>query len=167
MTRYSPERKEAVLSKLLPPYNLTVSELARQEGISAATLYTWRSQAKLEGRPVPGKTTTTENWSAEAKLATVIETAALSEAELSEYCRSKGLFPEQVRHWKEESLLGFQRSAEQEKALRQQARSDKKEIKRLQRELRQKEKALAETAALLVLRKKLNALWGIQDDEDE
>ena len=70
MTRYSPERKEAVLSKLLPPYNLTVSELARQEGISAATLYTWRSQAKLEGRPVPGKTTTTENWSAEAKLAT-------------------------------------------------------------------------------------------------
>lgn len=31
MSRYSPERKEAVLSKLLPPYNLTVAELARQE----------------------------------------------------------------------------------------------------------------------------------------
>ena len=166
MARYSPERKEAVLNKLLPPYNLTVAELARQEGISAATLYNWRKQVKLEGRPVPGNTPTSEQWSAEAKLATVIETAALSEAELSEYCRKKGLFPDQVRRWKAESLQGFQRSKEQERALRQQSRSDKKKIKQLQRELRRKEKALAETAALLVLRKKLNALWG-SNDEDE
>lgn len=56
MTRYSPDRKEAMLSKLLPPYNLTVAEPARQEGISEATLYSWRKQAKLEGRPVPGHT---------------------------------------------------------------------------------------------------------------
>ena len=54
--RYSPDRKEAMLSKLLPPYNLTAAEPARQEGISEATLYSWRKQAKLEGRPVPGRT---------------------------------------------------------------------------------------------------------------
>ena len=107
MSRYSPERKEAVLSKLLPPYNLTVAELARQEGISPATLYNWRKQAKLEGRPVPGHTNKSEQWSAEAKLATVIETATLSEAELSEYCRKKGLYPDQVHRWKAESLQGF------------------------------------------------------------
>ena len=168
MSRYSPERKEAVLSKLLPPYNLTVAELARQEGISPATLYNWRKQAKSEGRPVPGHTNKSEQWSAEAKLATVIETATLSEAELSEYCRKKGLYPDQVHRWKAESLQGFARSAEQEKALRQQSRNDKKEIKKLQRELRHKEKALAEAAALLVLRKKLNALWDNSDsNEDE
>jgi len=51
MSRYLPERKEAVLSKVLPPYNLTVAELARQEGISPATLYNWRKQAKSEGAP--------------------------------------------------------------------------------------------------------------------
>src|SRR5690625_1979317 len=129
MSRYSPERKEAVLSKLLPPYNLTVAELAREEGISPATLYNWRKQAKLEGRPVPGHTNKSEQWSAEAKLATVIETATLSEAELSEYCRKKGLYPDQVHRWKAESLQGFARSAEQEKALRLQSRNDKKEIK--------------------------------------
>nr|WP_186354459.1 MULTISPECIES: IS3 family transposase [Pseudomonas] len=145
---------------MLPPYNLTVAELARQEGISEPTLYNWRNQAKLEGRPVPGRKAKSEQWSAEAKLATVIETAALSEAELSEYCRGKGLYPDQVQRWKAESLQGFQRSAEQEKVLRQQARTDQQEIKKLQRELRYKEKALAEAAALLVLRKKLKCALG-------
>ena len=44
-------------------------------------------------------------------------------------------------------------------------RKDKKRIQELERELRRKDKALAETAALLVLRKKLNAYWG-NDSED-
>lgn len=60
MKRYSPERKAAVLAKLLPPYNMTVTALAQQEGISEATLYHWRVQAKLEGKPVPGANKTTD-----------------------------------------------------------------------------------------------------------
>ena len=167
MVHYSDERKEAVLSKLLPPYNLSVSELSQQEGISRATLYNWRKQANLKGHPMPSQKSTSDNWSAEAKLATVIETAALSEAELSAYCRERGLYPEQVKRWKAESLQGFQRSAEQEQSLRKQARNDRQEIKKLQRELRHKEKALAEAAALLVLRKKLNALWDDKDSNED
>ena len=167
MVRYSDERKEAILSKLLPPYNLSVYELAREEGISKTTLYNWRKQANLKGRPVPGQKPKTDDWSAEAKLATVIETATLSEAELSAYCRERGLYPDQVKRWKTESLQGFQRSAEQEQFLRKQARSDRQEIKELQRELHRKEKALAEAAALLVLRKKLHALWDNKDNSED
>src|SRR5690606_2638372 len=63
VARYSEGRKEAVLSKLLPPYSMTVAELARQEGISEPTLYTWRNKAKSEGRPVPGRKATSEQWS--------------------------------------------------------------------------------------------------------
>lgn len=166
MPRYSDERKEALLSKLLPPNNMTVAALARAEAISEQTLYNWRSQAKREGRPVPGRRTTSEQWSAEAKLATVVETATLSEAELSQYCREKGLHVEQVKRWKAESLTGFQRSAEQEKAFKQQSKADKERIKKLQQELRRKDRALAETAALLVLRKKLDALWEDSNGED-
>lgn len=66
---------------------------------------------------MPGHTNKSEQWSAEAKLATVIETAALSEAGLSDYCRKKALYPDQVHRWKAESLQGFARSAEQEKTL--------------------------------------------------
>ena len=43
-------------------------------------------------------------------------------------------------------------------------KADKKRIKQLEKELKRKDAALAETAALLVLRKKLNAYWG--EDED-
>ncbi|WP_339491530.1 MULTISPECIES: transposase, partial [unclassified Pseudomonas] len=42
MSSYSPERKAALIRKLLPPQNMTVAELSRQEGISQATLYAWR-----------------------------------------------------------------------------------------------------------------------------
>ncbi|CAM5190143.1 IS3 family transposase [Oligella ureolytica] len=51
MVHYSDERKEAILSKLLPPYNLSVYELAREEGISKTTLYNWRKEANLKGTP--------------------------------------------------------------------------------------------------------------------
>ena len=166
MPRYSEERKAAVLAKLSPPQSMTIAALSREEGISEQTLYKWRTQARKEGRPVPGSKAKSDQWSAEAKLATVIETAALSEEELSQYCREKGLYPEQVRRWKEESLQGFQRSAEREKQLRKKSQADQKQIKKLERELRHKEKALAETAALLVLRKKLDALWENDSGED-
>lgn len=167
MPRFSDERKEAVLNRLLPPYNMTVSALAKMEGISEATLYNWRKQARLRGRVVPGpKPSNTDQWSAEAKLATVIETASLSEAQLNEYCREKGLFVEQVKSWKVASLAGFQTSDDQDRVLKQQSKTDKLQIKKLEKELRRKEKALAETAALLVLRKKLDALWENSDADE-
>src|SRR5690606_22986453 len=165
MSRYSLERKEAVLKKMLPPHNLPVAELARQEGISDVTLYAWRKEAKMGGAAVPGDQKLTDNWSAEAKLAVVIETAPLSELEVSEYCRRKGLYPQQIRAWREACLTGQQAAQVQRRTDREQARADKKRIRQLEKELHRKEKALAEAAALLVLRKKLNAYWG-DDSED-
>lgn len=166
MPRYSQERKEAVLKKLLPPQNMSVAEVSRSEGIGVQTLYNWRDKAKSQGQPVPGNKTNSEQWSAQAKLAVVIETTSLSEAELSEYCRSKGLFTEQVKAWKKDALSGFMTAQELEKEAKKQQLADRKKIKQLERDLRHKEKALAETAALLVLRKKLDAFWGVNSEED-
>lgn len=166
MKRYSPERKDAVLAKLLPPYNRSVTEVAKEEGISDQTLYNWLRKLKETGKAVPGKKGASDKWSAEAKLAIVSETMSLSEKELSEYCREKGLYPEQVAQWKAACLQGFSDSESQSKVVLQQARENRKEIKSLKAELREKEKALAETAALLVLRKKLRAFYG-EEPEDE
>ena len=165
MPRYSEERKSAVLKKMLPPHNQSVLEVAREEGISEATLYNWRTQAKQQGIPVPGSGKTSDHWSAEAKFAVVVETATLGESELSEYCRQKGLYPEQVKEWKVACIQGQLSDIERRKQEREQTKKDKKRIKELERELNRKEKALAETAALLVLRKKLNALWGENEDD--
>lgn len=84
MAQYSQERKDTIFKKLLPPHNLTVAKVAREESMAVQTLYHCRDKAKKESRPVPGKTLTTDDWSAENKLAVIIETAPMSEAEISQ-----------------------------------------------------------------------------------
>jgi transposase len=109
--------------------------------------------------PVPGSGKQTEDWSPEAKFAAVVETVAMTELELSEYCRRQGLYPEQIRRWKDACIQDAQRAEAQQQQQRLEAKQDKQRIKALEKELKRKEKALAEAAALLVLRKKLTALW--------
>lgn len=157
MKRISPERKAATLAKLLPPYNMTVAAVAQMEGISETTLYNWRNQAKSERKPVPGAE---DQWSAEARFAVIVETATLSEAEVAEYCRKKGLYPEQLVQ-RRQGFLQTENPGDKA-ALKQ----SQKEIKQLKKELVRKEKALAEAAAILVLRKKLTDYYGETDADD-
>lgn len=165
MPYYSPERKAALLKMLLPPLNLSMAEVSRREGVSEMSLSNWRKKVSSEGSAVPEDKPLSENWSAEARFAVVLETAGLSELELGEYCRRKGLYLEHINAWRQACIAGQQTAQVQQKVDREQARKDKKRIQDLERELRRKDKALAETAALLVLRKKLNDYWGT-DDED-
>ncbi|MBV6274467.1 transposase [Alcaligenaceae bacterium CGII-47] len=94
MMRYSLERRAAVLAKLMPPHNRTVQDLATEEGISTATLYNWRTQARRHGQLLPDQAGNPESWSSLDKFNAVLETAALCEAELGEYCRRRGLYAE-------------------------------------------------------------------------
>jgi hypothetical protein len=50
---YSPERKAAVLKRMLPPNSLPLRHLSQEEGISEATLYKWRAQARGTGQLLP------------------------------------------------------------------------------------------------------------------
>ncbi|OOX28057.1 transcriptional regulator [Vibrio parahaemolyticus] len=145
---------------------MSVKEVSEEEGISTATLYHWRQQLRRSGAAVPNSNTSSEQWSAQTKLAIVAETYSMTESELSQYCREKGLFPEQIQSWRSECIQGFKSSKEQEAEAKKQAKADKLEIKELKKDLRLKEKALAETAALLVLRKKLRAFYGEEPEDD-
>lgn len=163
--RYPKERKEAILRKLLPPHNRTVPALAAEEGISEATLYGWRKQARAEGRLLPDGAQGPEGWTSRDKFAAVVETAALNEAQLSAYCRERGLYPEQVQAWRAacESANDWDRETQRQQRAAQ--AELEKERRQLSRELQRKEKALAEAAALLVLQKKVSAIWGKDEDE--
>ena len=163
--KYSTEFKESIIKKMMPPNPISVPQLVKETGVTDVTLYKWRKDYRNQGIAVPVNQNKPDQWSAEDKLAVVIETASLNEAQLSEYCRNKGLYPEQVNEWKTSALTGYQNSQQlkKEKTLNQQ--QDKKKIKQLEAELRRKEKALAETAALLVLSKKCQAIWG-ESEED-
>ena len=165
MPRYSEERKTAVLQKLLPPNNQSVPQVAKEEGIAIPTLYNWRNQAKQQGVAVPGSGKQTENWSPQAKFAAVVETASMNEHALSEYCRKQGLYPEQIKRWKSNFIENSALAGESRQQIRHEAKQDKKRIKHLEQELNRKEKALAEAAALLILRKKINAFWEEKEDK--
>lgn len=166
MPHYSPERKEAILKKMAPPHSMTVAELASQEGISTATLYNWRKAARQRGAVLPSNSATPNNWSSEEKFRIVIETAPMTEAELSEYCRKNGLYPEQIEAWKMACMSANAVSDEESKRNQKAGKAEKKRIKKLEAELRRKEKALAETAALLTLSKKAEAIWGHKDEDE-
>ena len=162
--KYSEERKEAVLKKLLPPHDRTVAQLAEEEGISTATLYNWRKQARSRGRLLPENSSEPEGWSSQDKFNAVLETAALSETEIAEYCRRRGLYPEQIQRWRSSCEEANGRSDANTRVDSEAVKSERKRSRQLERELKRKEAALAETAALLTLRKKANAIWGDGDE---
>lgn len=164
MARYSEEFKYKIMLKMMPPQNLSIREVSRETGLSEGTLHKWRKQARTRGLAVPGGEQETERWSTQDKFLIVVETAPLSEIEIAEYCRSKGLFVEQVHAWRDACMQANGGVAEQASRLQKELRQKDRELKMLEQELHRKEAALAETAALLVLRKKANAIWGGGED---
>ena len=161
--KYSEEFKESVVKRMMPPNSVSVLQLSKETGVSDVTLYKWRKDFRSKGIAVPGDSSNPANWTAADKLAVVIETAAMNEVQLGEYCRSKGLYAEQIVQWKQAALSGYQHSDQVEKEKAKTRHEDRKKIKQLERELNRKEKALAETAALLVLAKKCEAIWGDEE----
>ena len=93
----------------------------------------------------------------------MIESARLNELELGEYCRSKGLYPEQIQAWRKACMQANVLAAP--KVDQPRVKAQAKQLKQLEAELRRKDKALAETAALLVLQKKVQAIWGEPEGE--
>lgn len=156
MTNYSEELKASIIVRLLPPINAAVSEVSKETGIPKDTLYTWRIKSRGSHGGALAQSGQSGHFSAEEKLSIVIEAASLNEVDLGEYCRRKGLYPEQITGWKNALVQGL--ATTPSKAEREQLQSQARTIKQLEKELDRKEKALAEVAALLVLQKKFHAL---------
>lgn len=162
---YSPELKEALLRRMLPPNNESISNISKEEGISEQTLRNWRDKARADGIAAPGKDALPDNWSTQDKFLIVVETASMNETELAEYARKKGLYVEQIKAWRDACMNANGGVAKEAARLNKELKESEKERKKLEKELARKEKALAETAALLVLRKKADAIWGDPEDE--
>lgn len=158
--RYSSERKEAVLRKMLPPDNKSIPDLAREEGISEQTLYVWRQKARAKGLLLPDGKKTPKGFTSADKFAAVVETAAMNAEQLSVYCRERGLYPEQIKAWRTACESANDWEEAQSRKLKDQMREMKRKTQKLERENRRKEKALAEAAALLILKKKAFDFWG-------
>jgi hypothetical protein len=104
-----------------------------------------------------------QDWNAQEKLAAVMEAASLSDEELGTFLRSRGLHEAQLQQWRDLMLAGLEPTT----VYRGEKAPESKRIRELEKDLRRKDKALAETAALLVLKKKAQAIWGDEDDDTD
>ena len=160
VARYGQSYKDRVVARLLPPESSAVDEVSRQVGISVATLERWRAEALANAA---GKRSGAggQCWTAAARLEAVIATATMDEVTRSGWCREQGLYPAELDAWKRDAIAGL---GEPRAASAAEARQDRRRVKELERELHRKDKALAETAALLVLSKKLSAVFHMGED---
>ena len=159
LARYGQNFKNRALARLLPPESAPLEEVARQVGVGVWTLERWRSEAL--SRPARERA-----WTAAARFDAVVTTASLDEAGKSAWCRANGVYPQELAGWLQSATQALA-APEEARASPQQTRQDRDRIKDLERELRRKDKALAETAALLVLSKKVAAIFNRDMGEDE
>ena len=157
MARYGQLFKDKAVAKLLPPQSEALDVVARDLGVGAGTLERWRDQA--QALPARGRA-----WTAGARLEAVVTTAAMDEASKSAWCRGHSAFPADVDKWRA-SCAAALADPEEARASPQSTRSDRRRIKELERELLRKDRALAETAALLVLSKKVQAIFNKREAE--
>lgn len=165
--RYTKEQRDWAVEQMMPPLNRAVVELAEATGITTVTLRTWKKVARAEGKLVPANGQASDRWSSVDKFRIVLESAPLSEAERSAYCRRMGVYPEQVAQWR----LACERAnavvipASKPPVAPVPEVIQAQRIRQLERTLKQKEAGLAEAAALLRLQKKAAAIWGQDVDE--
>jgi transposase len=176
--KYSNQFKSAMVRRLSGNNPLSANALSKEVGVSQTSLSTWlrdASVARSEGlqgptngflKEVSYKMTQTpkrpKDWSPEQKMQAVLEASRLSEADLGAYLRKEGLHESNIEQWRLEMLRGIQNMTPRKKSKGKSAEA--KRIQQLEKELSRKDKALAETAALLVLKKKVQAIWGDEED---
>lgn len=161
--RYSESFKKRMIQQMAGPRRVSASALSREVGVPQPTLSLWLKSAAIvpavaDEDEVKVRVGRPEDWKPEEKLAVVVEAASVSDAELGAWLRRKGLTEEHLQRWRETALGSFNTRAPRG------AGEERKRLKELERELRRKDKALAETAALLVLQGKMEALWGAEDE---
>lgn len=115
--RYTQERKTEAIKRMMAPNNESVAHISKEEGITEVTLYKWRKEARAAGVAMPGNGQTSDKWNSQDKFLSVMETYAMNELELAEYCRKKGLFREQIKAWRNVCLQANGQVFDQSKQL--------------------------------------------------
>jgi transposase-like protein len=158
MGEYTESFKETMVRKLVGPGARSATALATEVGVSQSTLSRWmREYGRLGGKTEGGVAKRAQDWSPEDKLLAVVEYGKLEEEARGKYLREKGLYSVDIERWRAEMLAAVGKRPKKGDA-------QGHRIRELEAELRRKEKALAETAALLVLKKKAQEIWGDRED---
>ena len=153
MVRYSDDFKKSVVRKALLPENPGAARVAEEAGISLQTLYNWLR--KLRAGVEMGGPGDPKDRSVLEKQELLLEAASVPASDLGGWLRERGIHEEHLRLWKGEirDMLKHNQSA-----VKRELSEERRKVKALEKELRKKDKALAEVTALMVLKKKLEGI---------
>ena len=158
--KYSQAFKDKMVKQVLSrEAGVSIQSIAESAGVGLTAIRRWvkQSQEHSAMSNTTEKEKRPEDWNASERLQAIIACDDLAEEALNTYCRTTGIYPHHIEQWKRDILT---QGREDDKANRQTIKQLRSENKELQKELNRKEKALAETAALLTLKKKAQLLWG-------
>ena len=157
---HSKQLREAVVYKALGG-DVPQEVLAKEFGVSRTSVQNWLREYRNTGAGVVMKRERRpQEWTVEERLEALMQTHGLADEELGAWCRGQGLHTHHLVQWRRE-LLESAGSKESQRAMR----ALREENRTLKKELRRKDKALAETTALLVLKKKAASIWGEPEDD--
>lgn len=155
--------KKVVLKKVLEGNKLR-HEIAKEFGVGKSTITKWLKEYKLNGSVnLNSKEKRPSDWTMEERMSALIETGSMSVEARTVWCRKKGIFIHNLDQWKKDAISGMSSSSTRKQT--DEVKKLKQENKSLKKDLNRKEKALAETAALLVLKKKVQEIWGEPEDD--
>jgi len=178
---FSDAFKRKMVQKMTGPNAISAGMLSKQVDVSQTTLSKWLRNAGIETDfGYPKKTSVNNNdkerqimavkrpedWTSEEKFAAVLEATGIPDEQLGAFLRSKGLHETHLQQWRLQMLSGLDKKTAPRKKTKRNG-TDVKKIKALEKEVKRKDKALAETAALLVLKKKVHQIWGDEDDDTD
>lgn len=162
MKAISIEIKAALVQKALNRGSATLESIARANNIATSTLSKWVTKFRNGELQVKDDAVKLGYATAADRFSHLLNTAKLDEVALGGYCREHGLYSHQLTQWKDAMSTDHNDKNKQQNEELKVLRAENKSLKK---ELNRKEKALAETAALLVLKKKLHLIWGEREDD--
>ena len=158
---YSRSVKAGILKKVLPPERRSIASVSEETGISEQTIRNWIKAANSGNLDNEAGEKSPRHLSGSEKYQLLMESKKIPKDELGEFLRKRGLHGQHLILWDQELVEMVKDNGKKEK---QKVRDLQKKVRELEKELNRKDKALAETAALLVLKKKLNLLMGDKED---
>ncbi|KKK43511.1 hypothetical protein LCGC14_3168340 [marine sediment metagenome] len=175
--KFTQSFKIQAVEKALSRSDMTsLKEVSDSLGVGHSTLHKWIVNSKnqefesisdneMSRMGSMTKEKRPQDWSPEDRLDMVIRCASLPELEIGKLCREQGIYPHHIQQWKQDFISGTGVSSPIKAPL--EAKQLRHENKTLKKELNRKDRALAETAALLVLQKKVHEIWGSDEDNSQ
>ena len=172
MTTYATGFKARMVQRMAGREGISATALAKEVGVSQNTLSRWLREASVAGptmtsmkkKPSSRKSSSRGRTAAE-KFQIVLKAAALSDNDLGAFLRREGVHEAQLEEWRAKATEGATGALKAPHAKRSERTPEARKIKDLERELLRKDRALAEVTALLALKKKVQELWGDEDDD--